>query len=184
LIKKKRILLKKAKTIEPKKTPIVPMKIIQDYHTANSSSSGKGSGVDSGVCTGSASKDQDQDKTSGKKYKGGKLGRKRKREYIYNPKPVQEKKSKMIVPENSKTQDYWEKRLRNNEAAKKSRELRRTKELETRERFSQLRHENETLRKAIASLLKRNETIDLILAEYEKSVKKDHMASYEVVVSG
>ena len=124
------------------------------------------------------------DQNKAKKYKGGKLGRKRKREYIYNPKPVKEKRSKETVPEQCKDTSYWEKRIRNNEAARKSRELRRKKELETRDKYHRLLKENEALRVAIALLVKRNETIDQILAEYAKSEKKDMFLQELPPISG
>jgi len=116
---------------------------------------------------------------SGKNYKGGKLGRKRKRGYIYNPQPVKGKPPKKRIPESNKDKSYWEKRKRNNEAARKSREMRRTKELEISGRFSTMMKENEALRVAISLLIKRNDTLENILGDYFVAEKeqKGHRVS-------
>jgi len=103
-----------------------------------------------------------------KNYKGGKLGRKRKRGYIYNPKPVIEKPPKQFVPEQAKDQSYWDKRQRNNEAARRSREMRRLKEKETCDKLLRLKKENEALRVAITLLIQRNENLEIIIDEFEK----------------
>ena len=103
-----------------------------------------------------------------KNYKGGTLGRKRKRGYIYNPQPVIEKPPKQFVPEKEKDQSYWDKRQRNNEAAKRSREMRRVKEKETHNKLDQLKKENEALRVAITLLLQRNKNLEFILTEFDK----------------
>lgn len=103
-----------------------------------------------------------------KNYKGGKLGRKRKRGYIYNPKPVIEKPPKQFVPEQAKDQSYWDKRQRNNEAARRSREMRRLKEKETCDKLLRLKKENEALRVAITLLIQRNESLEVIIDEFER----------------
>ena len=103
-----------------------------------------------------------------KNYKGGKLGRKRKRGYIYNPKPVIEKPPKQFVPEQEKDKLYWDKRQRNNEAAKRSREMRHLKEKETHEKLDRLSKENEALRVAITLLIQRNKNLEFIIGELEQ----------------
>jgi len=104
-----------------------------------------------------------------KNYKGGKLGRKRKRGYIYNPKPVIEKPPKQFVPDTDKDKSYWEKRQRNNKAARRSREMRRVKEKETHDKLVRLKNENEALRVAITLLIQRNENLEFIIDELEKT---------------
>jgi len=104
-----------------------------------------------------------------KNYKGGKLGRKRKRGYIYNPKPVIEKPPKQFVPDQEKDQSYWDKRQRNNEAARRSREMRRVKEKETHDKLDRLKKENEALRVAITLLIQRNRNLEFIINELEKT---------------
>jgi len=103
-----------------------------------------------------------------KNYKGGKLGRKRKRGYIYNPQPVIEKPPKQFVPEQKKDQSYWDKRQRNNEAARRSREMRRLKEKETHDKLDRLKKENEALRVAITLLIQRNKNLEFIINELDK----------------
>ena len=104
-----------------------------------------------------------------KNYKGGKLGRKRKRGYIYNPQPVIEKPPKQFVPEQKKDQSYWDKRQRNNEAARRSREMRRLKEKETHDKLDRLKKENEALRVAITLLIQRNKNLEFIINEIDKT---------------
>ena len=60
---------------------------------------------------------QQQPKTSVKKRGGGKPGRRRKRGYIYDPKPLVPKSKTSTLPEELKDDDYWTRRQRNNEAA-------------------------------------------------------------------
>ena len=130
------------------------------------------SGVGSAVTEDTPSTSSNQvesltDKT--KNYKGGKLGRKRKRGYIYNPKPVIEKPPKQFVPDTDKDQSYWDKRQRNNEAARRSREMRRLKEKETHDKLVRLKNENEALRVAITLLIQRNENLEFIINELDKT---------------
>ena len=49
------------------------------------------------------------------------------------------KNNRSFVPEERKTEDYWHKRIKNNVAARKSREDRRKKELEILDRKSQVK---------------------------------------------
>lgn len=123
--------------------------------------------VDSGATLEQSSAEKSIEKT--KNYKGGKLGRKRKRGYIYNPKPVIEKPPKQFVPEQAKDQSYWDKRQRNNEAARRSREMRRQKEKETHDKLVRLKKENEALRVAITLLIQRNENLELVIDEFDKA---------------
>lgn len=122
--------------------------------------------VNSGLRTSSSSTSQN--------YKGGKPGRKRKRGYIYDPKPVKVKPSKTDIPESQKDDSYWEKRKRNNEAARKSREVRRRMEAEVSNKMSTLKKENEALRVTIALLIKRNETLEYILDDYA-NIERDYV---------
>ena len=88
-------------------------------------------------------------------------GKQRKpRTYKYNPKPVQQKSSRSFVPEYMKDNEYWEKRKRNNMAAKKSREDRRKKELEVVSKMAALKKENSELRARVKELEKKNMALE------------------------
>lgn len=91
-----------------------------------------------------------------KKRGGGKLGRRRKRGYIYDPKPMVPKAKTNLLPSKLKDEEYWQHRQRNNEAAKRSRENRRMKELETVNLIKGLTDNNNELKEKIKELESRN----------------------------
>lgn len=95
----------------------------------------------------------------------GKTKRRKQRTYKYNPKPVQQKNNRKFVPEAQKDIEYWERRRRNNLAAKKSREDRRKKELEVLTRMSDLERRNDELAVKVKSLQKENERLEKSLQE-------------------
>lgn len=68
------------------------------------------------------------------------------RHYKYNPKPLGKKNNRNFVSEEHKTEEYWQKRIRNNVAARKTREDRRRKEIETLNKSMQYERENLELR--------------------------------------
>ena len=76
--------------------------------------------------------------------------------YQYDPKPLMRKNSRKLVPNDQKTQKYWQKRMRNNKAARKSREDRRKKELEVLQAMKQLQDENTHLKLYINDVVKSN----------------------------
>ena len=98
-----------------------------------------------------------------KKRGGGKPGRRRKRGYIYDPKPLVPKSKTSTLPEELKDEDYWTRRQRNNEAAKRSRENRRVKELEMMSLVKNLTATNEGLCDRIKELEVRNKMLEQIL---------------------
>ena len=67
-------------------------------------------------------------------------------EYKYDPRPLGKKRRRNLVPQDKKTREYWERRQRNNVAARRSREERRNKELETYQKMKFLEKENELLK--------------------------------------
>lgn len=95
---------------------------------------------------------------------GGKIGRKRKRGYIYDPKPLVAKTKTTTLPEEVKDNVYWDRRRRNNEAAKRSRENRRFKELEIMTEAKKLSAQNETLKLKIDKLEMRNQYLEELLS--------------------
>jgi len=104
-----------------------------------------------------------------KKRGGGKLGRKRRRGYIYDPKPLVRKSKPNRVPTETKDPEYWDKRQRNNEAAKRSRENRRQKELEIVDKAKNLNEENESLQNRIKELEAKNSYLEQLLSTKNSS---------------
>eukprot|EP00111_Clytia_hemisphaerica_P022138 TCONS_00065044-protein len=101
-----------------------------------------------------------------KKRGGGKPGRRRKRGYIYDPKPLVPKSKINNLPAELKDEEYWTRRQRNNEAAKRSRENRRVKELEMMTLVKDLTGTNTELRTRIQELEVRNKFLEQILGRH------------------
>ncbi|XP_062848607.1 D site albumin promoter binding protein b [Trichomycterus rosablanca] len=81
--------------------------------------------------------------------------------------PVMKKARKMQVPDDLKDQKYWNRRLKNNEAAKRSRDARRLKENQISVRASFLERENAALRQEVANMRKELGRCRSILSKYE-----------------
>ena len=98
------------------------------------------------------------------------------RVYVYNPKPLQKKPGKPpdVAPADKDT-DYWERRQRNNEAARKSRESRRKKELEVIERCDSLEKSNMHLKSVIRRLESRNTWLERIIGDYCNGISLESM---------
>lgn len=79
--------------------------------------------------------------------------------YVYDPKPLTRKTRRALVPEEQKNQKYWMKRMRNNVAARKSREDRRRKELEVLQTMQALQDENQKMKSFINDIVKANEQL-------------------------
>ncbi|XP_057313779.1 thyrotroph embryonic factor-like [Hydractinia symbiolongicarpus] len=73
-----------------------------------------------------------------------------------------------IIPDSYKDVDYWNKRKRNNSAAKKSREERRNRELKVFSEARQLEKENSQLTTILKRLTERNELLESRLQEVRK----------------
>ena len=91
--------------------------------------------------------------------------------YQYDPKPLMKKNSRKLVPAEEKNQKYWQKRLRNNKAARKSREDRRKKELEVLDTMKQLKDENAGLKLYINSMNKANEQMQQEIATMKQKLE-------------
>ena len=65
------------------------------------------------------------------------------------PQPIIRKRRKMAVPEEMKDDRYWEKRSKNKEATRRSREARRLKENQIALRAAFLEKENRVMRKEV-----------------------------------
>ena len=79
--------------------------------------------------------------------------------YVYDPKPLTRKTRRALVPDEQKNQKYWLKRMRNNVAARKSREDRRRKELEVLDTMKNLKDENQKMKNYIDTVVKANEQL-------------------------
>ena len=89
--------------------------------------------------------------------------KRRARGYKYKPKPLQQRPSRSFVPEDMKDQEYWQRRLRNNHAAKKSREERRKRELEVVASLHTLNQENKHLKEKLSRVESRNRLLEALL---------------------
>ncbi|XP_013399392.1 uncharacterized protein LOC106165643 isoform X2 [Lingula anatina] len=68
------------------------------------------------------------------------------------PKIIPPRRQREFIPEERKDLKYWDKRRRNNEAAKRSREKRRFHDMKTEQQITKLSQENDSLRKELAAL--------------------------------
>ncbi|XP_030644724.1 D site albumin promoter binding protein a [Chanos chanos] len=83
------------------------------------------------------------------------------------PQPMIKKARKMMVPSEQKDDKYWNRRLKNNEAAKRSRDARRLKENQISVRAAFLERENAALRQEVADMRKELGRCRNILNKYE-----------------
>ncbi|XP_041714704.1 thyrotroph embryonic factor-like isoform X1 [Coregonus clupeaformis] len=88
---------------------------------------------------------------------GGELFNPRKHKFSeeeLKPQPMIKKAKKVYVPEDSKDEKYWQRRTKNNVAAKRSRDARRLKENQITVRAAFLERENTALRQEVGELRK------------------------------
>ena len=85
---------------------------------------------------------------------------KEQRSYKYDPKPLERRKNpRSFVPDEKKSQEYWEKRKKNNIAARKSREDRRKKEIETLKTVDNLKNDNLKLKIYAQKVMAENQNL-------------------------
>ncbi|VDM14297.1 unnamed protein product [Wuchereria bancrofti] len=94
--------------------------------------------------------------------------------------PVPTKKKPVPVPENLKDEAYRERRMKNNESARKSRELRRQKEESTQIRCDQLLQENHILRAELSLLQNQMEQFRQIFPISFKNPQQNFVSSSSV----
>lgn len=87
------------------------------------------------------------------------------------PQPIIRKRKKQFIPSEMKNSKYWEKRLKNNEAAKRSREARRLKENQIAMRARYLEQENSVLRREISTLKVENDELKQMMSTLEARIK-------------
>ncbi|TRZ02263.1 hypothetical protein DNTS_034036 [Danionella cerebrum] len=83
------------------------------------------------------------------------------------PQPMIKKAKKIYVPEEQKDEKYWQRRKKNNVAAKRSRDARRLKENQITVRAAFLEKENSALRLEVAELRKDFGTCKNMVARYQ-----------------
>ncbi|XP_067285490.1 TEF transcription factor, PAR bZIP family member a isoform X1 [Pseudorasbora parva] len=83
------------------------------------------------------------------------------------PQPMIKKAKKVFVPEEKKDDKYWNRRKKNNVAAKRSRDARRLKENQITVRAAFLERENTVLRQEVAELRKDFGRCKNVVARYE-----------------
>ncbi|XP_077445994.1 D site albumin promoter binding protein a [Stigmatopora argus] len=83
------------------------------------------------------------------------------------PQPMIKKARKMLVPNEHKDEKYWNRRVKNNEAAKRSRDARRLKENQISVRAAFLERENDALRLEVADMRKELGRCRNIIDKYE-----------------
>merc|ERR1711988_718315 len=88
------------------------------------------------------------------------------------PQPIIRKRKKNYVPSESKDMCYWEKRNKNNEAARRSREARRLKENQIALRTAFLEKENAQLKAALDEMTAENSTFEMENEILQKKLKQ------------
>ncbi|XP_061764950.1 TEF transcription factor, PAR bZIP family member a isoform X2 [Nerophis ophidion] len=114
---------------------------------------------------------------------GGELFNPRKHKFSeeeLKPQPMIKKAKKVYVPEEQKDEKYWQRRNKNNVAAKRSRDARRLKENQITVRAAFLERENSVLRTEVADLRKECSSYKDIVGHYEAkfgklAVPEDHI---------
>lgn len=95
--------------------------------------------------------------------------RRRNAKYVYNPLPISKKAERRFVTQGDKDERYWERRIKNNVAAKRSRDMRRQKEIEVSEKFKQLERENALLKEEVQRLRIKAVELEQKLARFQGS---------------
>ncbi|XP_061666722.1 TEF transcription factor, PAR bZIP family member a isoform X2 [Syngnathoides biaculeatus] len=88
------------------------------------------------------------------------------------PQPMIKKAKKVFVPEEQKDEKYWQRRKKNNVAAKRSRDARRLKENQITVRAAFLERENSALRTEVSDLRKECGRYKNIVGNYEAKFGK------------
>lgn len=94
------------------------------------------------------------------------------------PQPIQRKSRKVLVLDEDKDEKYWEKRRKNNAAAKRSREARRSRENQIAMRASYLEKDNQILKEELLSVKEELQAMreQLILAQQGQLPKRSELA--------
>lgn len=93
--------------------------------------------------------------------------RRRNSKYVYNPLPITKKAKRKFYSQAQKDEKYWERRIKNNVAAKRSRDLRRQKEIEITEKFKSLERENNLLKEEVRKLRMKADELEKKLSNFQ-----------------
>lgn len=93
--------------------------------------------------------------------------RRRNAKYVYNPLPITKKADRKFFTQSEKDEKYWERRIKNNVAAKRSRDLRRQKEIEVSEKFKMLERENANLKEEVRRLRMKASELEKKLSHFQ-----------------
>lgn len=91
------------------------------------------------------------------------------------PQPIIKKSKKVFVSEERKDDKYWERRSKNNVAAKRSRDARRVKENQIVLRASYLQKENSALKDEVLNLKKDNMSLKSVVSKLERELREATM---------
>ena len=97
-------------------------------------------------------------------------------EYHYKPLPMIRKSKRQFVDEKKKDETYWERRQRNNEAAKRSREQRREKEIEINRKCEVLQVENASLKFTVQNLQENNHKLEETISMYKEILRRQSIS--------
>lgn len=112
---------------------------------------------------------QDHQEASGPQPGKTPVRRRRNSKYVYNPLPITKKAERKFYNQSQKDEKYWERRIKNNVAAKRSRDLRRQKEIEVTEKFKNLERENAHLKEEVRRLRMKADELEKKLASFQGS---------------
>jgi len=152
--------IKRYNEIMQAKAKTLPVSVIVSDHTFTSSAPSPTSSI-----TGSESSRLEGDMNN--------IGRPK--SYNYKPAPMVRKSERRFINAEQKDQSYWERRKRNNAAAKKSRESRREKEIEVSRRCDALVKENEGMKFTIMNLQERNTQMENTMKIYKEILVKNNL---------
>merc|ERR1712209_46046 len=93
------------------------------------------------------------------------------------PQPIIKKRKKNAVPEEMKDEKYWEKRLKNKEATRRSREARRLKENQIVLRASYLEKENKVLKQELETTNFEKSKLETEIDILKRKLNKYEMSS-------
>ena len=81
--------------------------------------------------------------------------------------PISRKADRKFFTQGEKDEKYWERRIKNNVAAKRSRDLRRQKEIEISEKHTMLERENTFLKEEVKRLRAKAVVLEQKLAQFQ-----------------
>lgn len=156
-----------------KVTKTFPVSVIVSDRSNSSLSNSSSPSPASSLAGSESSRPGDADQGHNKDH--GEHGAGRGKMYTYKPAPMVKKSERRFINAEQKDETYWERRKRNNAAAKKSRESRREKEIEVNRRCDLLKKDNEGMKFSIMNLQERNKQLESSLSIYKEILIKNNL---------